>query len=164
MPFFYFEVTRAYTAVFLVLLAVAATDILDGILARSSGIHRFFGKAFDFAADFTFIMAIGVLYQYMGYFIGYFFVTPLAAGISYIVLCVRMKGFVRTRLGRWNGPIAFGGIIVLSGLRALFPGLSPAAWQWFSLFLALWFLASAVEANITRETSPNKKTLTKSGG
>lgn len=153
-----------YTAVFLVLLAAAATDIFDGILARRSGVHRFFGKAFDFAADFTFIMAIGVLYQRMGYFVGYFFAAPLAAGVSYILLCIRMKGFVRTRLGRWNGTIAFGGIIVLSGLRALIPGLSPAAWQWFSLFLAVWFLASAIEANITRKNTPNKKMLDKSDG
>jgi phosphatidylglycerophosphate synthase len=164
IPFFYCELTYNYTAVLIVLLAAAATDILDGILARRSGVHRLFGKAFDFAADFAFILAVAIYFQFTGYFIGYFFIAPLAAGITYILLCIRRKGFVRTRLGRWNGTIAFGGIIALAGYRAIVPEFSPAVWQWFSLFLAGWFLVSAIECISAHVTPANDKTLDKSVG
>ena len=160
----YFELRADYPAVLITVAAAVLSDILDGAIARRSGITRLFGKMFDYAADFLFVLALVIYYSLDGHFIPCVWTTPLAAGVSYLVLCVRRKEFARTRLGRWNGTLALGGILVLAGIRVFYPALPPAVWQWVSVVLSAWFLAAAVENIAASRKNPNKKTLDNPAG
>jgi len=137
---------EAKVALAVTALAAAATDIVDGRIARRLGVARETGGWLDSIADVTFVLAALGCYAAIGQLP---WVVPILIAISFSQYALdslwlhRAGTPVRSRLGHWGGIVNYALVIAMaltwpgSPARSLINGVVP--------IIALFYIAAIVE-------------------
>lgn len=130
-------------------LAGAASDFLDGRIARWVGSTSAFGQWLDALADIVFVLAAISCASYAGAIPVY---IPLLIGASfsqYAIDSVMLRGSpvpVKSRIGHWGGVVNYAIVIALSVPR---PQVLGTLLRAMAPFLATFYVAAIVERAIT---------------
>jgi phosphatidylglycerophosphate synthase len=112
LPLFYVFFVNANVAACLMLLAFsAATDFLDGYLARKMGVASRFGAYFDAFTDFVLMFGAFVIFTFRGI---YPFWLPILIATSFAVFlatsCLSKK--IYDPIGKYTGSALFIGVVL----------------------------------------------------
>jgi phosphatidylglycerophosphate synthase len=126
-------------------LCGAASDILDGYIARWTGTSSQFGRWLDSTADITFILS-GLWCEARGGVIPYYLPALVAASFAqYVLDSVLIHGSafpIKSRLGHWAGIFNYFLLILLAWApKKHAPQLSDHLW----LIIALFYLSAMFE-------------------
>jgi phosphatidylglycerophosphate synthase len=102
-------------------LCGAASDFLDGRIARRTNSANDFGRWLDNVADIAFILAALSCEAYAGVIPAYLPALIAASFVQYAVDSVVMRGSpvpVKSRLGHWGGIFNYGLVILLAWVPA----------------------------------------------
>jgi phosphatidylglycerophosphate synthase len=126
-------------------VGAAATDIIDGRVARRLGVAGVAGRWLDGVADVTFVLAALVCEASRG---AIPFYIPILIAISFaqyaidsILLAKSTAGPVRSRLGHWGGIVNYALVIALG----IAPTLASAMIRGFAPILALFYFSAIAE-------------------
>jgi phosphatidylglycerophosphate synthase len=147
LPLFYIFFVNANTAVCLGLLAFcAATDFLDGYLARKLGVATRFGAYFDASTDFALMFGIHVIFTLRGF---YPFWLPflIATSFALFLSTSRLTKKLYDPIGKYTGSALYIGVV----LTLVFP--VEAAF----IFVQYAFLGFFVVSLVSRLISLLKK-------
>jgi phosphatidylglycerophosphate synthase len=126
-------------------IGAAATDIIDGRIARRLGVAGDAGRWLDGVADVTFVLA-ALTCEASARAIPFY--IPVLIAISFaqyaidsVVLSKSTAGPVKSRLGHWGGIVNYALVIAL----ALAPTLASAIIRDFAPILALFYFSAIAE-------------------
>jgi phosphatidylglycerophosphate synthase len=148
LPLFYIFFVNANTAACLGLLAFsAATDYLDGYLARKLGVASRFGAYFDAATDFVLMFGAYLIFTIRGL---YPFWLPLLIAISFFLFLAtsRLSKKLYDPIGKYTGSALFIGVV----LTLVFP--ISAIFSFVQYAYLTFFIVSLVSRiiSLTRKT------------
>jgi phosphatidylglycerophosphate synthase len=112
LPLFYILFVNTNTAACLGLLAFcAATDFLDGYLARKLGVATRFGAYFDASTDFALMFGIYVIFTFRGI---YPFWLPILIATSFLLFLAtsRLIKKLYDPVGKYTGSALFIGVVL----------------------------------------------------
>ena len=111
-------------ACFVIVLAICASDILDGAVARATGTAGPIGAALDVVADGVAVFALQAALVARGHWSPHVLATSAGAYAVFLVCARRNRQIVRKPIGRYLGAAVMVALLVHTGLTVLAPDAS----------------------------------------
>jgi phosphatidylglycerophosphate synthase len=141
----YEDARGAGLACLLLFLAMGASDILDGLVARSLRCQSKRGAALDAGVDFVVLLSLVVFYVHAG---RYPFLLPVLMAASFGSFAVKArisKDIVKARFGSYAGAVIYLSLTLDAAARAFVPRIAMPLDAIASAFSALVLGLSVME-------------------
>lgn len=106
----------------IIICLMCLSDIMDGMVARSSGEIGKYGKFLDVTADFIVILSVFLLWYFKSHFPIYIIALLLFSFFSFILLSLLKKKMVKNKIGQYTGTVCFAGIVIIVFSRIFYFG------------------------------------------
>ncbi len=142
-----------------VLVAIVASDLIDGPIARRLGTAGSTGALIDASCDVLVVMSAAISAGLSDARYAGLAAVMAMAFLSYGAFSLLIGRFAYTRLGRYDGVVSFA-VIAVAGAKPLFAPIGfalPSAAVWIVLCLSALFLAISTAENVAGIASEIKK-------
>lgn len=134
----------------LCVLAICASDVLDGIIARATGTAGPLGALVDVVADGVAVFALQIVLLLQGHWPLHVLASSATAYALFLVCARRDRAVRRRPFGRYAGAAVMGLLALPAVLDLIAPGLWEHANQLIALPVSLYAAGAAVETLIRR--------------
>jgi CDP-diacylglycerol---glycerol-3-phosphate 3-phosphatidyltransferase len=140
--FFIFFVNKNLTANLALLALCAATDFLDGYMARKLNVSSQFGAYFDASTDFTLMFGAYIIFTLYGF---YPFWLPLLIATSFALFLAtsRLSKKIYDPVGKYTGSALYIGVV----LTLVFPVWAVLGFVQFAFLV--YFLVSLASRTVS---------------